>query len=370
MRRIDLIKTLIPGFLPILIYIFADAFFGEKTGLLIAVLFGMSELLFGYIKDKRVDSFVVVDIALIVGMGLLSILLDTPLFFKLKPAVIESLLIAFLGYAMFSSKDVLTQMLSRYSGNAMTLPGRQQLRKLVMPLIVILSIHVVLTIVAAVWFSKEIWAFVSGGLFYIFLVAYMLVRIVMQKKLFSFWKKKYADDEWFDVLDENGRILYQAPRTVCHQDKDRLHAVVHLHVFDLGNRLYLQKRRADKLIQPDKWDSAVGGHVHSGETISAALLRESLEEICLDLQELKVFPLARYIWRSERESELVFTFYCQTQTKPNPNLQEIQEGRFWSAKQIREKMKQALFSENFEYEFNQFLQPLFDRATPHRSRTQ
>ena len=369
MNRIDLIKALLPGFLPILVYILADALFGEQIGLLTAILFGLVELAYGYIKEKRIDPFIILDVGLIVALGGVSILLDTPLFFKMKPAIIEFLLSAILLYSLYSPNDIIGGMLSRYSRNTLSVPSGQQMRRMLLPLIVILAGHALLTLAAAFWMSKEMWAFVSGGLFYIVFALFFLAQILKRKIQRQAWIRKYGDDEWFDVIDESGRILFRAPRSVCHGDPSLLHAVVHLHVFDGSMRLYLQKRPADKLVQPGKWDTAVGGHVNSGESIGDALKREALEELNLNLESLKLVALARYIWRNELESEMVFSFYCQVQKAIVPNAHEIEEGRFWTARQIREKLNKGLLSENFEYEFDAFLQGVFDGTTPHRLHT-
>jgi isopentenyldiphosphate isomerase/intracellular septation protein A len=365
MNRLDLIKTLLPGFLPILVYVLSDSLFGEKIGLITAVLFGMAELVYGYLKEKRLDGFIILDVGLITLLGLTSILLDTPIFFKIKPALIEMVLIMILGYALYSPKDLMTRMFQRYTRNALTLPTHAELKKMMLPLLFILAVHAALTLAAAWWMSKEVWAFVSGGLFYIFFALYMLVRLLKVKMTRRGWRRHHADDEWFDVVDIKGKVLFQAPRTICHKDPTLLHPVVHLHVFNRQMQLYLQKRPDHKIVQPNKWDTAVGGHVHSGETIPEALLRESMEEINLDIRKTKVIPLAQYLWKNEHESELVFAFYCQTTLKPVPNPDEITDGKFWTARSIREKCDQGLFTPNFVFEFKQFILPLFDQAIPH-----
>ena len=87
-------------------------------------------------------------------------------------------------------------------------------------------------------------------------------------------------DEMLPLVDEQGNVVGQATRGVCHNGVERpLHPVVHLHVFDPQGRLYLQKRPEWKDIQPGKWDTAVGGHVDYGETIAEALRREVREEL-------------------------------------------------------------------------------------------
>ena len=57
------------------------------------------------------------------------------------------------------------------------------------------------------------------------------------------------------------------------------HPVVHLHIFNANGDLYLQKRPEWKDIQPEKWDTAVGGHIDLGESVDIALSREANEEL-------------------------------------------------------------------------------------------
>ena len=86
--------------------------------------------------------------------------------------------------------------------------------------------------------------------------------------------KKDNSEEIFPVVDEAGKVVGSATRGECHGGSKLLHPVVHLHVFDSDGRLFLQHRPAWKDIQPDKWDTAVGGHVDYGEGIAEALRSE------------------------------------------------------------------------------------------------
>ena len=86
-------------------------------------------------------------------------------------------------------------------------------------------------------------------------------------------------NEEFPIVDEMGNILGAITRGHAHDGCKILHPVVHLHVFNSKGELYLQHRPAWKDIQPDKWDTACGGHVDLGESVNQALHREVREEV-------------------------------------------------------------------------------------------
>ena len=91
MNRLHILKTLAPGFLPLIIFIAADSLWGTETGLFIAVGAGIIEMIYSYSKEKSLDKFILLDTGLIVFMGGISIVLNDPIFFKLKPAPLKKL---------------------------------------------------------------------------------------------------------------------------------------------------------------------------------------------------------------------------------------------------------------------------------------
>ena len=159
-------------------------------------------------------------------------------------------------------------------------------------------------------------------------------------------------NEQFPIVDEDGNILGAVSRGHAHDGSKILHPVVHLHVFNSKGELYLQHRPAWKDIQPDKWDTAVGGHIDLGENVDQALHREVREE--LGITDFQPESLGHYVFESKRERELVYVHRCSYDGPVKPSKDELDGGRFWTRQEILDNMGKGVFTPNFENEYKQF----------------
>jgi isopentenyl-diphosphate delta-isomerase type 1 len=89
-------------------------------------------------------------------------------------------------------------------------------------------------------------------------------------------------EEIFDVVDEQDRVIGQAPRSEVHR-RGLNHRAVHVLVFNQHGDLFLQKRSMKKDCFPGVWDSSASGHLDRGEDYDACAVREVREELGVQL---------------------------------------------------------------------------------------
>ena len=160
------------------------------------------------------------------------------------------------------------------------------------------------------------------------------------------------EEELLDLVDENDRVIGIASRGECHGNPACLHRAVHLFVLNPSGEIYLQLRNMNKLVQPGKWDTSVGGHISTGEEYIDALYRETGEE--LGMTDFSPCFMYSYIMHNNFESEMISSFICVTDRSLQPNPDEISEGRFWPESEITANLGVSLFTPNFEDEYGRF----------------
>lgn len=358
MKQNTLLLSFLPGFAPILLYIAVDAFLGETAGLIAGVALGVGEFGFILFREKRVDAFTLVDTVLLVAMGAVSWLLSDPVYFRLKPAISGGVLaLMMIAGALGPHRLFLPYMENKMGMGELPEFAARRMLAMIAGFGLLTLAHSALTAVAALWWSRAAWNFVAGALFWILAAVYMAAWTI--PALIARFRSKNAisgpygggtpsktcapsDAEILPVIDAEGRIIGKAPRSACHVHSGEsakrpklLHPVVRLWLTDGAGNYWLQKRSLSKLVAPGKWDSAVGGHIAFGESVESSLRREAREEIGL-LDPGAIRPIGQFLWETETERELVFSFIATLPPAAvfSPDHDEVDEVRLWTSAEI------------------------------------
>lgn len=87
-----------------------------------------------------------------------------------------------------------------------------------------------------------------------------------------------AADELLDIVDDEDRVIGQAPRGEAYA-RGLLHRCVFVFVRDGLGRIFVHRRTPTKLVFPLMYDMFVGGVVGAGESYDDAAIREAEEEL-------------------------------------------------------------------------------------------
>ncbi|MCX7955228.1 MAG: NUDIX domain-containing protein [Bacteroidales bacterium] len=346
----NFVAKILLTFLPIVIFLIADYFFEPKISIIIAIIVTIIQFTLFLIKEKEVDFFLLFDLALITLLGLISIHFENESFFKLKPAILEIIFVPVI-LLFIVNQNFLKKYLNRYT------PGNnyvndfitKKLQKKLSVLLTMIVIHVFLIIYSAYNLSTKEWGFISGALLYIMIGAYFFTELIINRL-------KMYGKEYIPVINEKGEVIGKKLKSIvhsCNNEEKLLHPVVHLHVINKKGEILLQKRSNRKNVEPGKWDTAVGGHVKFNEKIEDCIIRESREELNVLFNNYTF--LKSYIWETDIEKELVFTYATITDYVNvkgiRYNKKEISEIKFWKIEEIENLKKDNEFTPNFLKEF-------------------
>ena len=318
----NLVSTLLLPMLPLVVFIVVETVYGTEIGLIAALILGFLELVYTYVKHRKFDKFIVLDIALLTALGGISIVLENDIFFLMKPAIFELIFAAILGISIFSDKNILFLMMKRYikQDNPMI---EKQIKEMSKYLFFIFILHAIAIVISALFFSHTVWVFVSTTLLYILMGLFFV---------FTFVKKKFFT-EMLPLVDKEGNILGKAPRDYCHQLKEPYHPVVHLMVTNSDGEYLLQKR-APKKTFPNMWDSSVGGHISFGEEVDVALKREAKEEI--NIKDFDYQFLGKLVQDLEVGPEIIYLFHAKVNGVSDVKNREVSEVKYFSLHDIAE----------------------------------
>lgn len=99
--------------------------------------------------------------------------------------------------------------------------------------------------------------------------------------------------ELWDLVDENGNKVGKIINREEKQPEGTYHVGVDVWIINSENKILLQKRSSKKRHEPNVW-AMTGGSSLYGETIKETIIRETREELGIDLAEDKLQLVKKY----------------------------------------------------------------------------
>src|SRR3989344_8294482 len=94
--------------------------------------------------------------------------------------------------------------------------------------------------------------------------------------------------EYLDILDDKGDKTREVRSYEDAHKKGLIHKSVHVWLLDSNNQLLIQKREKNQRAYPGYWDISASGHVSTVETSLEAAIKETKEELGIDVKESEI----------------------------------------------------------------------------------
>ena len=126
-------------------------------------------------------------------------------------------------------------------------------------------------------------------------------------------------EEFFDVVDQDDRVVDRVARSEVHRRKLR-HRAVHVFLFRQDGCLLIHKRTDTKEEFPSVWTSSCSGHVSAGENYDATAVRELWEELGV---KSAVARLQKFAACDDTSHEFTVLYRCFSDAAVTPDPEEI-----------------------------------------------
>lgn len=143
-------------------------------------------------------------------------------------------------------------------------------------------------------------------------------------------------EELLDIVDEHDQVVAQARRAEAYARRLR-HRVTFVLVRDRGDRIFVHRRTASKLVFPSRYDMFVGGVVQAGESYDDAALREAEEELGVSGLP-RPTPLLRFHYESDEHNWWSAVYEVRCAAAVNPQVEEIAWHAFLTPEQLEARL--------------------------------
>lgn len=178
------------GIIPIVLFTVIEDQWGLMAGLIAAIIYAIGESIYELMKYRTISKMTIYSNGLIIGLGLISVLFNDGIWFKLQPAIIELVFFILLMVTSFQGRPLLVTMVQQQQGEIKNNIMLDFLKSLNVRLAFFFLLHSILAVWAAFYWSTESWALLKGVGLTLSMFLYVLAEILLLRLRF---KKKSGD---------------------------------------------------------------------------------------------------------------------------------------------------------------------------------
>jgi isopentenyldiphosphate isomerase len=178
------------------------------------------------------------------------------------------------------------------------------------------------------------------------IIAYVIYELIRVQMI----RMELMKEVWWPIVNEHGIIVGNVQSQISLADKEKFtHPVIRVHMIDKG-MIFLQKRNDDDPYFGGMWDVAIFDHIQMGETMEECIHRNFEHEY--GLKNPKYMHLSNYRIESKQENQYAFLYVtCQVSHETRYKC-GTEKTKWWTQKQIEENLEAGIFTDNFVVEYD------------------
>lgn len=161
-KRPTFLTIFFGGILPVLAFTVVEDNFGIIWGAIAGMVFGLGEIIYEKVFQGKVSKLTLIVNIFLFALGIVSIIMNDGIWFKLQPAIIEAGFALFLWLSLLRKKPLLIE-LAKLQGQHLPATGIHILKGMTFRLGIFFAIHAVIATWAAFSWTTEQWAWLKGA---------------------------------------------------------------------------------------------------------------------------------------------------------------------------------------------------------------
>lgn len=147
-----------------------------------------------------------------------------------------------------------------------------------------------------------------------------------------------AYDEILDVVSSVDEVIGQEKRSIIYSQK-LYFRVINAFVCNTQKQLWVPRRHPGKALFPLLLDCSVGGHVSAGEDYDQAFVRETAEELNIDVNTMTFRKIARLTPMTHGTSAFMWVYIIYSDITPTFNTNDFVEYYWLKPEEIEHRLE-------------------------------
>ena len=166
------------GLLPVIAFTLIEDNYGTFAGIIAGLVFGAGEVIYEFIKERKVSAITWIGNGMLLSLGIISLVSEDGIWFKLQPAIIEVFFAIFLWGSLLLKKNILLVMAEK-QGQVFPDQLKTKMNGMTFRLGIFFMIQAALATWAAFYWSTQAWALLKGVGLTVSLIIWMTAEILL-----------------------------------------------------------------------------------------------------------------------------------------------------------------------------------------------